>query len=189
MFPWFPCVPQIRRECYSSIPAAQLKYQVGMWPRTGDLSHNLYPPTVKQCIPSPTVKQFTLLRVHLKSRNQEYPRYCTHRVKKENLLRENFHTKIYSPTTHEITIPTRQGEKIVGDPLNKIENTGRKRRTWELKKYLFGGRLATRSLAEVCSLPGGLPNPLCTFQCIAMQPNFDAFCILFRILHLRSTSF
>ena len=127
------------------------------------LQSNLYPPTVWE---------------HLKSRKQEYPRCCNHPVKKERkFIEEKF--------------PTRNGEKIAGEPLTKMESTRRKRRTleyiWELKKYLFGGRLATRSLAEVCSLPGGLPNPLCTFQCIAMQPNFDAFCILFRILHLRST--
>ena len=177
MFRWFPCVPQIRRECYSSIPTVQLKYQVGMWPRTGDLSHNLYPRTNWKAIYT-----HPLLWVHLKSRKQEHPRYCTHPVKKEKkIYRGKISTQKIAHRVHmpEITIPTRKGEKIAGEPLNKIENTRRKRRTleyiWELKKYLFGGRLATRSLAEVCSLPGGLPNPLCTFQC---SPTFLHFAFL-----------
>ena len=99
-----------------------------------------------------------------------------HSIYQGKISTQKFAHLVHMP---ENTIPTRKGEKIAGEPLNKIENTRRKRRTleyiWELKKYLFGGRLATRSLAEVCSLPGGLPNPLCTFQC---SPTFLHFAFL-----------
>ena len=180
MFRWIPCVPQIRRECYSSIPTAQLKYQVGMWPRTGDLSHNLYPPTHCKAI-----YIHPLLRVHLKSRNLEYPRCCTHLVKERKFIKEEFPHKKVSITTHAWNYNShKKGRKDNGRTPQQNGETRRKQRTleyiWELKKYLFGGRLATRSLAEVCSLPGGLPNPLCTFQCSPTQLHsafFLAFCI------------